>query len=247
MESTNRWEDLYHHYLLPGYSNNSQIAPHNTSSARCDVTRYFDGEGQNTMLFTEVKRANRAEATTGIADAETQVLNYSSAYLKAKGSGHMIYACTTIGPFIRCFLVRYPDGIDRDGKGPEPALSALLDLLGSQSPVAARPVNVTESTIESYKDAGNDDHAKDIRKCFRKIKSRGAPPFASCSRPHSSSSFNSLSPPASLGCQFGFRSSLWQLYEHLVSWKIMHAGRPAKGGPSQPAGTARLAVLVPDG
>lgn len=56
------------------------------------------------MLFAEVKRANRAEATTGIADAETQVLKYYSAYLKSEESGDKVYACTAIGPFIRCFL-----------------------------------------------------------------------------------------------------------------------------------------------
>lgn len=204
-ESTNLWEDVYHHYLLRGYCNNSQIAPHNTSGARCDIVkRYFDAEGRKTMLFTEVKRANRAEATTGIADAETQVLGYCSAYLKAKGSGKQVYACTAIGPFIRCFLVRYPDGIDPDATGAEPALFDLHDLLQSRTKVAPdsksadpKPVNVTESTIKSYKDAGNDDHAKDIRDCFREIKRLGAPPFASSSRPHSSSSSKSLPRPAS--------------------------------------------------
>lgn len=199
-ESTNLWEDLYHHYLLRGYCNNSQIPPHNTSGARCDiVTRYFNAGARKTMLFTEVKRANRVEDTTGIADAETQVLKYCSAYLKANGSSKEVYACTAIGHLIRCFLVRYPDGVDRDAESAAPALFDLHDLLQSRANGTPdpRPVNVKESTINSYKDAGKNDHANDIRKCFKEIRKLGPPPFASSSRPHSSSSSKSLPRPAS--------------------------------------------------
>lgn len=191
-ESTNLWEDLYHHYLLRGYCNNSQIAPHNTSSGRCDiVTRYYDANGRKTMLFTEVKRANRAEATTGIADAETQVLKYCSAYLKAEGSGDKVYACTAIGPFIRCFLARYPSGTTSGSKGVQPALFDLCDFLGSGATMPSDQVDVAKSTIKSYKDAGDDTHANDIRRCFTEIKSLGDPPFPSSSRPPSASSLAS--------------------------------------------------------
>ncbi|KAI7787159.1 hypothetical protein LA080_000495 [Diaporthe eres] len=197
-ESTNLWEDLYHHYLLRGYCNNSQIAPHDTSTKRCDiVTRYYDANGRKTMLFTEVKRANRAEATTGIADAETQVLEYCSAYLKAQGSRDKVYACAAIGPFIRCFLVRYPSGTTSGSKGAQPALFDLCDLLRGGTTTPSDQVDVAKSTIKSYKDAGDDNHANDIRRCFTEIKRLGDPPFAASSRSPSASSSTSRS--ASVG------------------------------------------------
>lgn len=142
------------------------------------------------MLFTEVKRANRAEATTGIADAETQVLEYCSAYLKAQGSGDKVYACAAIGPFIRCFLVQYPTGTTSGSKGAQPALFDLHDLLQGGP---FKQVDVAKSTIKSYKDAGDDNHANDIRTCFTEIKKLGDPPFAASSRSPSASTSTSRS------------------------------------------------------
>ncbi|KAI3396470.1 hypothetical protein diail_12090, partial [Diaporthe ilicicola] len=139
------------------------------------------------MLFTEVKRANRAEATTGIADAETQVLEYCSAYLKAQGSGDKVYACAAIGPFIRCFLVQYPTGTTSGSKGAQPALFDLYDLLRGGTTKPFDQVDVAKSTIKSYKDAGDDNHANDIRTCFKEIKRLGDPPFAASSRSPSAS------------------------------------------------------------
>lgn len=103
-EWANLWEDLYHHYLLRGYCNNSRIAPHNTSAGRCDiVTKYFEGDSRKTMLFTMVKPVNIAEDPREISRTETEVLGLCRAYL-GKRSKKEVYACTAIGPYIRCFL-----------------------------------------------------------------------------------------------------------------------------------------------
>lgn len=157
------------------------------------MTRYYDEDGRKTLLFTEVKRAKRAKTTTGIADAEAEALNYCSTYLKATGSRKTVYACTAIGPFIECFLAQYPEGTPSGSKVAELALFDLCDMLIRGKTENFTQVDVAKSTIQSYKDAGDDNHARDIQTCFGVIRRRGEPPFASSSRPPSASSSESRS------------------------------------------------------
>lgn len=105
-ETTAFWEDLYHKVLLRGYSNNSQQPPTDTSDRRCDiVTRYFDeGSQRRTLLFTEAKRASEAAANGGFKKMEEQVSGYCQEYLRAENSQPSVFACTVVGPYIRCFI-----------------------------------------------------------------------------------------------------------------------------------------------
>ncbi|ROW16428.1 hypothetical protein VPNG_02828 [Cytospora leucostoma] len=189
-EATNLWEDLYHHDLLRGYCNNSQIPPHDTSGNRCDiVTRYFNHHNhRQTLLFTEVKRANKAEVAVGIKDAEQQVLGYCTEYLRASTTpqgNHKIFACTAIGPYIRCFEAK-----PLEGPGIQPIM--LYDLCNVMEDLACdgttKPWTMQASEITDYMDAGDDQQSKKIRDCFAMIKRGTKPPFPVGSRPDSSSS-----------------------------------------------------------
>ena len=101
------WEEIFHHDLLRGFTNNSQQPPNDSSTLRCDiVTRFSDERAQRrNLIFTEAKRANIAGEDKGITALEEQVRNYSNEYLKAEHSRDKVYACTIVGPYIRVFSV----------------------------------------------------------------------------------------------------------------------------------------------
>lgn len=73
----------------------------------------------------------------------------------------------------------------------QPALFDLCDFLRRGATMCSDRVDMAKSTIKSYKDAGDDNHENDIRRCFTEIKSLGDPPFPSSSRPPSASSIAS--------------------------------------------------------
>lgn len=173
-ETTAFWEDLYHKVLLPGYSHNSQQPPNDTSDKRCDiVTRYFDDKSQRrTLIFTEAKRASEFVEPGGIDKMEAQVKGYCLDYLKAKGSQDRVYACTVVGPYIRCFIVH------RAGKNLEP--------LWAEEP--------GRSLSESYLDPASDRDVVAIKAAFREM-TLDHPPSKTAMLPNYETGSYKSSPP----------------------------------------------------
>lgn len=159
-EAVSLWEDLYHHVLLKGYSNNSQIPSREYMTDACDiVSRYYDFETQRrtTFLFTEVKRASRREVKTGILDLEVQVLGYCRLFFTG-AQRNRVFACTIVGEKIRCMEARVPTGKGRD----EARLYDLRD---------GKQVDSKKSVIGDYLDPHNDEQAREILGHFETITS----------------------------------------------------------------------------
>lgn len=172
------WEDLYHKRLLKGYSNNSQVPPHNQSDKAIDiVTFYFantsDGLRKIALLFTEAKRESVAKTGKNLWEAENQLYGYCDSWLRArrpKESANHIYGNVVVGRYIRCFLATLTFGASNQ------KIIKLIDVHFTPTPDGPKTEiwsrTEKDSNISLYLDISNvkDGHQQKILDHFRTIR-----------------------------------------------------------------------------